>query len=45
MWSPDSNAIVLPGTIGDAAGIWVVGLDGADPLNISDGEWAAWSHG
>jgi hypothetical protein len=45
MWSPDSNAIVLPGTIGDAAGIWVVGLDGGDPLNISDGEWAAWSHG
>jgi hypothetical protein len=45
MWSPDSNAIVLPGTIGNAAGIWVVGLDGGDPLNISDGEWAAWSHG
>jgi hypothetical protein len=44
MWSPDSNAIVLPGTIGDAAGIWVVAVDGADPLNISDGEWAAWSH-
>jgi hypothetical protein len=45
MWSPDSNAIVLPGSIGDAAGIWVVGIDGADPLKIADGEWAAWSHG
>ena len=45
MWSPDSAAVVFPGTIGDAAGIWVIGLDGADPLNISDGEWAAWSHG
>jgi hypothetical protein len=45
MWSPDSNAIVLPGSIGDAAGIWVVGLDGADPMKIADGDWAAWSHG
>jgi TolB protein len=45
VWSPDSNAIVLPGTIGDATGIWVVGVGGADPMKIADGDWAAWSHG
>lgn len=45
MWSPGSDAIVLPGTIEDDEGIWVIPVDGSDPVNISDGDWAAWSYG
>jgi TolB protein len=45
MWSPGSDAIVLPGTIEEDDGIWVIPVDGSDPVNISDGDWAAWSYG
>lgn len=45
IWSPGSNAIVLPGVIEEDAGVWVIPVDGSDPLNISDGDWAAWSYG
>jgi len=45
MWSPGSDAIVLPGAIEDGEGIWVLPVDGSDPVNISDGDWAAWSYG
>ncbi|CAN5861325.1 PD40 domain-containing protein [soil metagenome] len=45
MWSPGSDAIVLPGAIEDDEGIWVIPADGSDPVNISDGDWAAWSYG
>ncbi|MEX2135291.1 MAG: hypothetical protein WEB67_14205 [Acidimicrobiia bacterium] len=45
MWSPGSDAIVLPGTIEEGEGIWVIPVDGSDPVNISDGDWAAWSYG
>lgn len=45
MWSPGSDAIVLPGTIEDDEGIWVIPADGSDPVNIYDGDWAAWSYG
>lgn len=45
LWSPGSDAIVLPGAIGDVEGIWVIPVDGSDPLNISDGDWASWSYG
>jgi TolB protein len=45
MWSPGSDAIVLPGTIEEDDGIWVIPIDGSDPVNISDGDWAAWSYG
>ncbi|MEX1037830.1 MAG: hypothetical protein WDZ96_03125 [Acidimicrobiia bacterium] len=44
-WNPGSDAIVLPGTIGEAEGVWVVPVDGTDPLNVSDGDWASWSYG
>ena len=45
MWSPGSDAIVLPGTIEEDDGIWVIPVDGSEPVNISDGDWAAWSYG
>lgn len=45
MWSPGSDAIVLPGSIEDDEGVWVIPVDGSDPVNISDGDWAAWSYG
>jgi TolB protein len=45
MWSPGSDAIVLPGTIEEDEGIWVIPIDGSGPVNISDGDWAAWSYG
>ncbi len=45
MWSPGSDSIVLPGVIEEGEGIWVIPVDGGDPINISDGEWAAWSYG
>ncbi len=45
VWSPDSDAIVFPGSIDGSGGVWVVPLDGSGPRNVSDGRWAAWSHG
>ncbi|MGF1616603.1 MAG: TolB family protein [Acidimicrobiia bacterium] len=45
MWSPGSDAIVLPGATEEGDGIWVIPVDGSDPANISDGDWAAWSYG
>lgn len=44
MWSPGSDAVVLPGTVDGESGIWIVPIDGA-PSKLADGEWAAWSHG
>lgn len=43
VWSPGSDSFVLPGAIGDEAGIWVIPVVG-EPSLISDGVWAAWSH-
>ncbi len=45
MWSPGSDAIVLPGAIEEEEGVWVIPVDGSGPVNISDGDWAAWSYG
>jgi hypothetical protein len=42
MWSPDSSAVVLPGTIDEETGIWVFSA-GGEPVRISGGSWAAWS--
>ncbi len=44
MWSPGSDAVVLPGTVDQERGIWVMPLEGS-PQRVGDGEWAAWSHG
>lgn len=44
MWSPGSDAVVLPGTVDQERGIWMMPLEGS-PQRIGDGEWAAWSHG
>lgn len=45
MWSPDSGAVVLPGAIDGDSGIWVIPVGDGEPANVSDGQWAAWSHG
>lgn len=43
LWSPDSAAFALPGSIADDPGIWVHTVAGGDPVNVADGSWAAWS--
>lgn len=45
LWSPDSSAVALPGTIGDESGVWVIATDGSEPTRVFDGEWVAWSYG
>jgi hypothetical protein len=44
LWSPDSSHFVLPAIRNDEPGIWVYGDGAIDPVRISDGEWASWSH-
>jgi len=45
LWSPDSSAVALPGTIDDQSGVWVIPADGSDPSHVFDGDWVAWSYG
>lgn len=45
LWSPDSSAVALAGTIEDEAGVWVIPTDGSEPSLVYDGEWVAWSYG
>ncbi len=44
MWAPNSSAFAIPGEREEESGVWVVSLDGSEPVLVSDGEWAAWSH-
>jgi hypothetical protein len=44
LWSPDSSHFVLPAIRNGEPGIWVFGDGAIDPVRISDGEWASWSH-
>jgi hypothetical protein len=45
LWSPDSSAVALAGTIGDESGVWVIPTDGSDPALVFEGAWVAWSYG
>jgi len=45
MWSPDSIAFALAGTIGDEDGIWVQPIDGSEARRVAAGTWVAWSSG
>lgn len=44
MWSPGSEAVVLPGSIGGESGVWVIPVGAGQPHLVDSGEWAAWSH-
>ena len=44
IWSPGSRAVVLPGSIDGDSGVWVISAEGDEPIRLSAGEWAAWSH-
>jgi hypothetical protein len=43
LWSPDSAAFALPGSIDEDPGIWVHLVAGEDPVKVADGSWVAWS--
>jgi TolB protein len=43
VWSPDSNAVVLPGAVDGEAGIWVYLLNGDVPVEVGKGSWVMWS--
>jgi TolB protein len=43
LWSPDSAAFALAGTVDGEAGIWVHLVGEEAPTRVFDGVWAAWS--
>ncbi len=42
-WAPDSSGFAIAGEVGGEIGVWVHQIDVADPLQVSDGLWVAWS--
>ena len=45
LWSPDSSAVVLVGSIDSQPGIWVQDVESGSPVKVFDGSWAVWSNG
>ncbi len=45
LWSPDSSAFALAGSVDGDPGIWVKTVSADDPVEVFEGTWAAWSEG
>ena len=44
LWSPDSNALVLPMRVQDESHVFVIPVAGGQPQDIAVGDMAFWSH-